>query len=78
MGHGADPFHVQLSRKTLDTLRINAVRFAQQNRTGQPWVKPGHDIGTIDEVSFRPLGLPARDARKNPFIAGRQKSASEL
>ena len=36
MRHGADPFHVQLSRKTLDTLRINAVRFAQQNRTGQP------------------------------------------
>jgi hypothetical protein len=30
IGHGADPFHVQLSRKTLDTIRINAVRFAQQ------------------------------------------------
>ena len=24
-------------------IRINAVRFAQKNRTGQPWVKPGHD-----------------------------------
>jgi hypothetical protein len=28
MGHGADPFHVQLSRKTLDTIRINAVHLA--------------------------------------------------
>jgi hypothetical protein len=35
--HGADPFHIQLSRKPLDTMRINAVRLAQQNRTGQPW-----------------------------------------
>src|ERR1700692_1796239 len=36
MRHGADPFHVQLSRKTLDTIRINAVRLAQQksSRTG--------------------------------------------
>ena len=24
-------------------IKINAVRFAQKNRTGQPWVKPGHD-----------------------------------
>ncbi len=37
--HGADPFYVQLSRKTLDTLRINAVRLAQQNRTGLPWIE---------------------------------------
>jgi hypothetical protein len=26
MRHGAVPFHVQLSRKTLDAIRINAVR----------------------------------------------------
>jgi len=37
MGHGADPFHVQPSRQTLEMIRINAVRFAQKNRTGQPW-----------------------------------------
>ena len=43
MGHGADPFHVQASRQTLEMIRINAVRFAQKNRTGQPWDKPGHD-----------------------------------
>src|SRR5712664_3590432 len=30
MRHGADPFHVQLSRKTLDTIRINAVHLEQQ------------------------------------------------
>ena len=24
-------------------IRINAVRFAQKNRTGQPWDEPGHD-----------------------------------
>jgi hypothetical protein len=24
-------------------IRINAVRFAQKNRTGQPWDKPGND-----------------------------------
>ena len=30
MRHGADPFHVQLSRKTLDTIKINAVHLAQQ------------------------------------------------
>jgi hypothetical protein len=30
VGHGADPFYVQLSRKTLDTIRINAVHLAQQ------------------------------------------------
>jgi hypothetical protein len=34
-----------VSRKTRNTLRINAVRFAHQNRTGQPWDKPGHDDG---------------------------------
>jgi hypothetical protein len=28
MGHGADPFHVQASRQTLEMIRINAVRFA--------------------------------------------------
>jgi len=45
MGHGADPFLVQLSRKTLDTIRINAVHLAQQKscRTAvgqaRPWRK---------------------------------------
>jgi hypothetical protein len=30
MRHGLDPLHVQLSRETLDSIRINAVRLAQQ------------------------------------------------
>ena len=42
MGHGADPFHVQLSRQTLDTIRINAVRLAQQksSRTAVGLTRP--------------------------------------
>jgi len=31
-------------------IRINAVRFAQKNRTGQPWDKPGHPRRAKDRL----------------------------
>src|ERR1700733_4840761 len=42
MGHGTDPLHVLLSRQTLDTSRINAVRLAQQktSRTAVDQARP--------------------------------------
>jgi hypothetical protein len=45
---GLDPaIHVAVARKrtpgACENVSLDGVRFAQKNRTGQPWVKPGHD-----------------------------------
>ena len=42
MRHGADPFHVQASRETLEMIRINAVRLFKQktNRTAVGQARP--------------------------------------
>ena len=42
MAHGVDPYGVQLSRKTLNTIRINAVHLAQQksSRTAVGQARP--------------------------------------
>jgi hypothetical protein len=45
-------------------IRINAVRFAQKNRTGQPWDKPGHDDGE---------GIGSAERRRPPSATNRQK-----
>src|SRR5215510_8494796 len=37
------PFRVSNAAKRSKRRRIHAMRPVQQNRTGQPWDKPGHD-----------------------------------
>src|ERR1700690_1496017 len=41
--HGAGSFRVSNVAERSKHRRIHAMHFVHSNRTGQPWVKPGHD-----------------------------------
>src|SRR3954470_11312331 len=68
MRHGVDPLHVQLSRKTLDTIRINAVRLAQQksSRTVVGLSRPSTSL-----VPIASKDVDARDEPGHDGILGR-------
>jgi hypothetical protein len=67
MRHGADPFHVQLSRKTLDTFRINAVHLAQQKMSRTA-------VGlTRQSIALRKMDTRVKPAYDEPLKIAKKK-----
>src|SRR5215475_12412942 len=67
------PFRVSNAAKRSKRRRIHAMRPVQQNRTGQPWHKPGRDVtvnGNALDASRRGSPRPSPAARVGGIARG--------